>query len=102
LIRTRRAFPLLDVRKRRGFDPGRAFKACDAEFRTGRPGPDLLQAVLRSIELRLNGERAAGNTIRIKRAALRDALDFAVEKKLLTTNSMNEMKTKKTKLSFAG
>jgi site-specific recombinase XerC len=60
----------------------------------------LLRTVLRSIELRLDGERAASNTIRIKRGALRNALDFAVEKKLLTANPMNEVKTKKRKFEL--
>jgi hypothetical protein len=74
-------------------------RRCSARSRRdlGDPpgGAELLSADV------LDGERAASNTIRIKRGALRNALDFAVEKKLLTANPMNEVKTKNSSSSLA-
>lgn len=62
--------------------------------------PDVLRTVLRALDTRLDGERAASNTARIKRIALRNALDFAVEKRLLERNPIDEVKTKKRKFEL--
>lgn len=57
--------------------------------------PEVLRAVLRALDMNLDGTRAAGNTVRIRRVALANAIDYAIERKLLTTNPLNEVKVKK-------
>jgi integrase len=57
--------------------------------------PDILRSVLRALDIRLDNKRAATNTTRIRRVALGNAIDFAIEKRLLPTNPLQEMKTKK-------
>lgn len=60
--------------------------------------PDTLRAVLGAIEKKLDGKRAAQDTIRLRRITLGNALDFATdEKKLLDTNPLNEIKVAKVK-----
>ncbi|RZQ64205.1 tyrosine-type recombinase/integrase [Amycolatopsis suaedae] len=60
--------------------------------------PDVFRSVLASLERRKDGQRAAHDTIRLRRIALRNALDFAVdEKKLLSENPMVKVKVKKHK-----
>jgi integrase len=54
--------------------------------------PDVLRAVLKAITSTLDGHPAATSTARRKRMTLRNALDFAVEKKLLTGNPLHEVK----------
>jgi integrase len=57
--------------------------------------PDFLRAVLRALDLKLDGERASTNTVRHRRATLSNAIDFALEKKLLDTNPLDEIQIKK-------
>lgn len=57
--------------------------------------PDVLRAVLKAINSTLNGEPAAAATARRKRMTLRNALDYAVESKLLMTNPLTEVKQAK-------
>lgn len=57
--------------------------------------PDVLRTVLGELDKNKNGSRAAHNTVRLRRIALGNALDYAVEQKLLTTNPMREVKTRK-------
>ncbi|WP_216210604.1 tyrosine-type recombinase/integrase [Amycolatopsis aidingensis] len=57
--------------------------------------PEVLRAVLRALDLNLDGSRAAANTARIRRVALGNAIEFAIEKKLLDSNPLGEIKTKK-------
>ncbi|MGA6163507.1 tyrosine-type recombinase/integrase [Amycolatopsis magusensis] len=59
--------------------------------------PDVLRTLLRALDLRLDGERAAANTVRIRRVTLGNAVDYAIEKKLLRANPLQEVKTKKRK-----
>ncbi|SDP87846.1 Phage integrase family protein [Actinopolyspora xinjiangensis] len=59
--------------------------------------PDTLRRLLSDLEVNLDGTRAAPDTVRLRRATLTNAIDFAVEQKLLTNNPMNEVKTKKSK-----
>lgn len=54
--------------------------------------PDVLRAVLATIGSKLDGTPAATSTMRRKRMTLRNALDFAVERGLLTTNPINDVK----------
>ena len=54
--------------------------------------PDVLRAVIKTITTTLDGRPAAASTARRKRMTLRNALDFAVEKKLLLANPLNEVK----------
>lgn len=57
--------------------------------------PDVLRKLLSAVERKLDGDRAAYDTIRLRRITLNAALDYAVERKLLTTNPLDEIKTKK-------
>jgi hypothetical protein len=50
--------------------------------------PDILRTVLRALDLKLDGERAAANTVRLRRVTLGNAIDYAIEKKLLTSNPL--------------
>lgn len=59
--------------------------------------PDVLRKVLRSIDLKLDGGRASANTVRLRRIALSNAIDYAVERKLLTENPLASIKTKRRK-----
>jgi hypothetical protein len=54
--------------------------------------PDVLRAVIKAITSTLDHRAAAPSTTRRKRMTLRNALDFAVEKKLLPVNPLNEVK----------
>ncbi|GAA5128925.1 integrase [Haloechinothrix salitolerans] len=58
---------------------------------------DVLRAVLAELDKKRNGERAARDTIRLRRIAFGNALDYAVEKELLDSNPMREIKTRKQK-----
>ncbi|HJQ48281.1 MAG TPA: integrase [Amycolatopsis sp.] len=62
--------------------------------------PETLRMVLRALDLRLDGERAAANTVRIRRVTLGNAIDYAIERKLLTSNPLHEVKTKKRKFAL--
>ncbi|WP_243790188.1 tyrosine-type recombinase/integrase [Saccharopolyspora gloriosae] len=54
--------------------------------------PELLRDVLRALDLKQSGERAAPDTIRLRRTTFRGAIDYAIEKKLLTANPLDEVK----------
>jgi integrase len=54
--------------------------------------PEALRAVVAAIGSKLDGTAAATSTARRKRMTLHNALDFAVERHLLTTNPMSEVK----------
>ncbi|HEX5119561.1 MAG TPA: integrase [Pseudonocardiaceae bacterium] len=58
--------------------------------------PDVLRAVVKTINSRLDGTPAAASTARRKLMTLRNALDYAVvEKELLATNPLTEVKQAK-------
>lgn len=57
--------------------------------------PEILRSTLRSLDLNLDGKRASANTIRIRRTALGNAIDYAIECDLLDTNPLLELKVKK-------
>lgn len=59
--------------------------------------PDVLRAVLGELGLKRNGERAAPDTIRLRRITLGNALEYAVEQKLLDSNPLREVKVRKHK-----
>lgn len=59
--------------------------------------PEVLRALLASIEKKLDGKRAAQDTIRLRRITLGNALDFAVEQKVLDENPLKEIKGSKVK-----
>ena len=59
--------------------------------------PKVLRRLLSDVEIKLDGSRAAYNTIRLRRTTLGSALDFAVEAQLLDVNPLDEVKTKKRK-----
>jgi integrase len=54
--------------------------------------PDVLRAVVNATGSKLDGTPAATSTTRRKRMTLRNALDFAVERNLLKTNPLVEVK----------
>lgn len=56
---------------------------------------DVLRAVLAELDRKRNGERAAHDTVRLRRITLGNALDYAVERELLHKNPLREMKTRK-------
>jgi integrase len=62
--------------------------------------PEVLRRVLRALDLKLDGERAAANTVRLRRVTLGNALDYAVERHLLDSNPLGEVKTKKRKFTL--
>ncbi|PRX45649.1 phage integrase family protein [Prauserella shujinwangii] len=62
--------------------------------------PEILREVLRALELKLDGNRAAGNTVRLRRVALGNAIDYAIELKLLDDNPLAEVKTRKRKFTL--
>jgi integrase len=62
--------------------------------------PETLRKVLRALELKLDGNRASLNTIRHRRTTLGNAIEFALEKRLLATNPMKEVKTVKKKYNL--
>lgn len=57
--------------------------------------PEVLRDVLSHVEKKLDGKQAAADTMRLRRTTLRNALDYAVEKKLLTSNPIYEVRAKK-------
>lgn len=57
--------------------------------------PEVLRSVLHALDVNLDGSRGASNTVRIRRVALGNAIDFAIERNLLTANPLAEVKTKK-------
>lgn len=59
--------------------------------------PDVLRQVTTQFEKKLDGKRAAPDTIRLRRTTFGNALDYAVEKKALTENPLTEVKMKKRK-----
>ncbi|WP_156893662.1 tyrosine-type recombinase/integrase [Actinokineospora enzanensis] len=60
--------------------------------------PSVLREVLTKIERKMDGHRAAPNTIRLRRVTLGVALDYAcVEEKILTTNPLKNGAVKKRK-----
>jgi hypothetical protein len=62
------------------------------------PDPQILRRLLSDIEIKLDGTRAAYNTIRLRRTTLSSALDFAAdERKLLDVNPLREVRTMKRK-----
>lgn len=93
----RRAF---SVNARRAYQQAEEPNAIRWAARASRPvsdisDPEVLRSVLGMIEKRLDGKQAATDTIRLRRTTLKSALDYAVERKLLTANPMEEIKTKK-------
>jgi integrase len=59
--------------------------------------PEVLRSVLNGIDKKQNGERAARDTVRLRRITFSSALDFAVEQKVLEVNPLGEIKTTKVK-----
>jgi len=59
--------------------------------------PDVLRRILAALDLKLDGTRAAADTIRLRRTTLGNALDYAVETKALEENPLTEVRVKKHK-----
>ncbi|WP_435060640.1 tyrosine-type recombinase/integrase [Amycolatopsis thermoflava] len=59
--------------------------------------PEVFRAVVASLEKRKDGERAAHDTVRLRRIALNNSLEYAVEKNLIAENPMRQVKVKKHK-----
>ncbi|MEV0065409.1 integrase [Amycolatopsis sp. NPDC050768] len=57
--------------------------------------PSVLRMVLDGFARNVNGSVSAEDTVRLRRVALRDLLDFGVEEKVFDTNPMDEVKVKK-------
>lgn len=61
---------------------------------------DVFREVIAEINTKLDGARAASNTIRLRRTTLSNAIAYAQEKKLLTSNPMDEIKVKRNKTTL--
>lgn len=61
--------------------------------------PDVFRKVISAISAKADGTRAAPNTIRLRRTILSNAIQYAMEKKLLTANPFDEIKVTKPKTS---
>jgi integrase len=57
--------------------------------------PDVLRSVLAAIDTKLDGTRAAANTVRLRRIALRGVIEHGIEKKVLSGDPLKDVKTKK-------
>ncbi len=57
--------------------------------------PEVLRSMLGALDVRYDGNRAAPDTIRHRRTTLRNAIEYAVERKLLDSNPMDEFKVRK-------
>ncbi len=57
--------------------------------------PEVLRSVLSGIDRNIDGSKAAPDTVRIRRVAFRDLLDFAVEREVFDANPLEEIKVKK-------
>ncbi|MBP2322397.1 integrase [Kibdelosporangium banguiense] len=56
-----------------------------------------LRALLTALDRNRNGQRAAVDTVRLRRTTLRNSLDYAVERKLLDRNPIGDVKARKQK-----
>lgn len=63
--------------------------------------PEVLRSVLHALDLNLDGSRASANSVRLRRVALGNAIDYAIERKLLEDNPMTAIKTKKRHYTLA-
>ncbi len=62
--------------------------------------PSVFRMVLAAIDIKLDGKRAAANTIRLRRLALRGVILHAIkEEKALSANPLEEVKTKRKPVS---
>ncbi|GAA5104033.1 tyrosine-type recombinase/integrase [Haloechinothrix salitolerans] len=57
--------------------------------------PAVLRPLLQALDVNLNGERAAANTVRLRRRALDGAIRFAIEQGSLDTNPLQGIQMKK-------
>ncbi|PXY17078.1 integrase [Prauserella coralliicola] len=62
--------------------------------------PEILRKLLQKLDLNIDGSRASNNTVRLRRVTLNSALEYAIERELLTTNPLKTLKTKKRKSSI--
>lgn len=62
---------------------------------------EVLRRVTDSISTKLNGDRVAPDTFRLRRVILDNALDYAVERNLLSSNPLDSLKLKTPKRSNA-
>ena len=104
----RSALQLWGFNKRRGTteQPEDVTERLDWVRRYSRPLADVtekerLRKIKDSIIFKLNGDKAAGSTARRKRAILHNALDYAVERDLLTSNPIDSIKWNMPKTSAA-
>ncbi|RCW46846.1 phage integrase family protein [Halopolyspora algeriensis] len=57
--------------------------------------PDVLRSVLAALDVNLNGYRAAPDTVRLRRTTLTNAIHYAIERKFLIGNPLNEVKIRR-------
>ncbi|QUQ70570.1 tyrosine-type recombinase/integrase [Kutzneria sp. CA-103260] len=117
MVSTERGAPSIDALNRAlrwtlnpqnaGLETPTDFAAATAWLkRNSRPvgdlgNPDVLRKLLASFELNVDGAKASLNTIRLRRTTLRNMIGIAIEQKLLGSNPLDEVKTKKTKATLA-
>lgn len=56
---------------------------------------EVVRSLLQALDLKLDGERASANTVRLRRRALQGAIKLAIERKSLHSNPMDEVQVKK-------
>lgn len=60
-------------------------------------GPAEFRSILASLDRNQDGQRAANDTVRLRRGTLRNVLDYAVELELLDENPFSKVKARKQK-----
>lgn len=62
--------------------------------------PDVLRPLLQSLGRKLDGKPAAADTVRLRRLALKGAIQYAIERKLLESNPLDDIQIRKRKQTF--
>jgi integrase len=62
--------------------------------------PDIFRSLITSLDKKVDGARAAPDTVRLRRTTLTHAIEYAIEKKLLNGNPMRKVKTRKNKTAL--
>ncbi|QGK71614.1 tyrosine-type recombinase/integrase [Allosaccharopolyspora coralli] len=57
--------------------------------------PEVLREVLAELDVKQDGSRAASDTVRLRRTTLSNAIRYAIERKLLTSNPLHEVKIRR-------
>lgn len=64
--------------------------------------PDVLRDVLGALDLKQDGTRAAPGTVRLRRTTLTNTIHYAIERKLLASNPLQDIKVRRHNHAEAG